>query len=337
MRPSQTIALRLEVDLEPLQLLGKEREQYEALEQLREISFGKSSDVAGGVTKIRAVMADWDRMLGGQPILSKACEKYLTRVEIGEVLAGRPLYLLASPMIFYIHALYQVTKKTWRSAIVSCGIFCERIVRNLALYLDLHVPLHDSPISEIRLFADKNGKVKHRLEELGIHGADDLFHLLKRMYSARSAMGPHDVPPPEPREAKINVTLCLPLYMDYLRALSQLDAVESREGEPFESFMDQASRVHIQLAFGDEVQHIPASSVIRDRLYRMTYFAQERSLSEVATRFREEGYSFSDSVLAHALRKASTGKSAILTRAIVNGKYVYRERLPPGEYFRTLI
>ena len=65
MRPSQTITLRLEVDLEPLQLLGKEREQYEALEQLREIAFGKSSDVAGGVTNIPGSSDTSDPAVGG--------------------------------------------------------------------------------------------------------------------------------------------------------------------------------------------------------------------------------------------------------------------------------
>jgi hypothetical protein len=152
----------------------------------------------------------------------------------------------------------------------------------------------------LKSFADKSGRVKHDLEDLGFASPEDMYHLLKRVYSARSTMGPHDVPPPEPLDAKINVTLCLPLYLDYMRVLNHLGGLGSGEGKGFVSFMDQAARVNVQLAFGMEIEQKPASLIVRDRLYRVGFFMEGRSLRDVATRLLEEGYTFSDSVLANA-------------------------------------
>jgi hypothetical protein len=328
---------KLEIDLEPLQLVGRESQHYLALESLREVFLGRSTDLSGAVRGIRDAVKDWDRMLGGRSVLTGVCEGLIAKIEVGDKIACRNLYLLASPLIFYIHALYQITRKGWRNAVIASGIYCERIVRNLALTLRMRVPTTSLPVSEPKSFADKNGKVKHDLESLGFASSEDLYHLLKRLYAARSSMGPHDVPPPEPLEAKINVSLCLPVYLDYLHALTCLGGPSSAENKEFISFMDQAARVHVQLAFGAEIDQKPAGLVVKDRLYRVGFFFKDRSLRGIASQLRDEGYSFSDSVLANALRKLATGKNAVLTRKEIEGRYFYCERLPPSEHFRSVV
>jgi hypothetical protein len=101
--------------------------------------------------------------------------------------------------------------------------------------------------------------------------------------------------------------------------------------------MDQAARVHVQLAFGTDIRQQPAGAVVRDRLYRVGFFSEARDLRRVALKLSEEGYAFTDSVLANALRRLSIGKTAVLTRGKVDKKYVYRERLPPSEFFKTIV
>jgi len=319
-----------------LRFVGREGEHYSSLEQLRNFSLGNttlSQEMVKGVAK---TIKDWTEMLGSKSSMISTCDRYLSRILVGDRNAARTLYMLVSPIFFYVHTLYQLQREAWRTAVTACGIFCERVVRNLLIAIDARAGGEIYKDFEDKTFEMRNGKVKSELEKV-FHKADDLFFLLKIVYSTRSTTGPHDVPPPEPDQARINLTFCYPIYLLYLQALSQLGNDLSADSSDFITFMKRSAQLEVALAFGQESENKPAKLIVKERLYRLGFFSEDRTLTDIHHRLVDLRYSYSPSLLAHCLTELSTGRDAVLTRTKRNGVFHYRERLSPTEYFGTVL
>lgn len=289
------------------------------------------------VKGIAETVNDWTEMLGNSSSMVGTCERYLAKIETGDQNAARSLYLLVSPVFFYVHSLYQLQRQAWRTSVTACGIFCERIVRNLMLALDARLNNGIYEKFEDNIFENKNGKVKGELEELGFAEADNLFSLLKILYSARSTTGPHDVPPPEPVQARISVGYCLPIYLRYIQALNHLGEKLASDSGDFSSFIVHSAQLEVLLAFGAGAENEPLRSIIKDRLYRLNFFSQDRTIKDVSEKLAELRHSFSQPLLAHRLKELSTGRDAVLTRTKRDGIYHYRERQDPREYYKLSV
>src|SRR6266568_1926520 len=252
-----------------LQFVGRERENYISLEQLREFVSGGSVLDLDMVNGVRDTVRSWTEMLGNISTMNRTCAAYLSRIEAGDKDAARALYFLASPVFFYVHALYQLQRHAWRMSATACGIYCERIAHNLLLALDgrFHNKIYET--FRDNTFLNKNGKVKAELEELKFPETDNLFSLLKVLYSERSATGPHDVVPPEPVQARINLSYCLPIYLKYVGALNHVGEKLSSDSSDFAEFITQSAQLEIRLAFGSEAEQEPLKSILKDRLYRL--------------------------------------------------------------------
>ena len=216
------------------------------------------------------------------------------------------------------------------------GNYCERIVRNLLQEIDRQFSTQVYHEMENKKFNDRDGRLKKELEEHGFKLADELFSLLKIIYFVRSKTGPHDVPPPEPIQAKISASQCLPVYIDYVKALIFLGNDLSQDYEMFILFFSNLTKTKIALNFGEEVRITPIE-FIRDVLYREGFFKDGKRFGEVMTEMQKRRYTFSKSLVAQALEKLSKGKEAVLTRRGKRGQYIYYERIPPDIYFKSTI
>ena len=179
--------------------------------------------------------------------------------------------------------------------------------------------------------------MKAELEELKFPETDNLFSLLKVLYSERSATGPHDVAPPEQVQARINLSYCVPIYLKYVAALNHIGERLSSDSSDFEEFITQSAQLEVRLAFGSEGEQEPLKSILKNRLYRLNYFSQSRTIKDVSQKLRELRYTFSQPLLAHRLQELSRGRDAILTRTKKNGVFWYTERLDPKEYYKTSV
>jgi hypothetical protein len=101
--------------------------------------------------------------------------------------------------------------------------------------------------------------------------------------------------------------------------------------------MTSSAQLEVLLAFGSETEKRPVKFIVKERLYRLGFFSEDRILKDVSKRLIDLRYSSSDSLLAHALKGLSTGADAILTRTKRQGVFHYRERLSPSEYYRTSV
>src|SRR2546426_12370358 len=122
-----------------LRFVGKEREHYLSLEKLETFSAGIQTSSPDMISGISETVRDWTEMLGSGSPMGATCEKYISRISAGDRNAARTLYFLLSPIFFYVHSLYQLQRQAWRTAVTACGIYCERILRNLLLTLDARV------------------------------------------------------------------------------------------------------------------------------------------------------------------------------------------------------
>ena len=179
--------------------------------------------------------------------------------------------------------------------------------------------------------------MKKELEEHGFNLADELFSLLKIIYFVRSKTGPHDVPPREPIQARISASQCLPVYIDYLKALIFLGNDLTQDYRMFLSFFSNLTETKIALTFGEEEVRITPIEVVRDALYREGFFTNGRKFGEVTEEMQKRRYTFSKPLVAQTLEKLSKGKNATLTRRGKRGHYIYYERIPPDIYFKSTL
>lgn len=319
------------------ELLGKEKRHYITLESLYAYCCGNYNDEEELYSALMETVDDWKRMMGGGSDLENSILTYLEGIRSANRELARNLYFFLSPILFYIHVLHEMSRKSWRMAMTWSGNYCERIVRNLLQEIDRQFSTKVYHKMKDKKFDNRNGRLKKELEERGFKSADELFSLLKIIYFVRSKTGPHDVPPPEPIQAKISASQCLPVYIDYLEALIFLGNNLSQDYGMFLSFFSNLTETKIALTFGEEEVRITPIEFIRDVLYREGFFKDGKRFGEVMTEMQKRRYTFSKPLVAQALEKLSKGKEAVLTRIGKRGQYVYYERIPPDIYFKPTI
>lgn len=322
---------------ELLDLIGKEKQHYESLEELYAYSCGKVMDEKQLQTQLKETINDWDKMMGGRSNLENSATPYFQALLQGDNDKARELYFFLSPVFFYIHVLLEMERKAWRNAMTSSGIFCERIVRNLIQEIDRIDSTNKwEDLSKDPKFDNRNGRLRKELEGKKIEQADTLCSLLKSIYFTRSHTGPHDVPPPEPIQADLSLRLCLPAYVKYLETLIELGNDIKSDFYTYVTFFYSLTQTNVALVFGrEEVRKTPRDIIIE--IYRQGFFAGGKTFGEMKVRLREAGYDFGDPRLAQELGKLSKGNKAILTRRGRRGFYTYHERYPPEEFFKTTL
>jgi len=304
---------------------------------LFDYSFGTPRDEEKILNGIVETIDDWKKRMGGRSSLEPHVKPYLNSIKGQDRDAARKLYFFISPIFFYIHVLFELSRKEWRNATSWCGMFCERIVKNLLREIDRRYSTDAFQKVEKSRFENKLGKLKSELEAKKFKLANELFNLMEIIYSLRDTRGPHDVPPPEPLRAQISASQCLPVYIDYLEALIFLENDLLEDYPTFVSFFSNLTETKVSLAFGEEGKKVTADHLLKNVLYRKGFFSEGRKLGEVQTNLNSMGYTFGDYIVAAALRRLAKGKDAILTRKGKRTRYTYHERYPPKEVFKTVI
>lgn len=325
------------MSIEVSKLSGMEKRHYFALEDLFAYSFGGNINEEKLCNELRETVNDWRKMMGGRNSLESSVLPYLKGVLSHNRDEARNLYFFLSPIFFYIHILYEISRNEWRNATSWSGIFCERIVRNLLRAVDTRYSTNLYQQMEKSKFEDKNGKLKFELESKHFKLANELFSLMNIIYSLRDARGPHDVPPPEPLRSQISASQCLPVYIDYLEALIFLGNDLVNDYQTFLSFFSNLTETKISLAFGEEERRITLYDLLKNVLYREGFFREGRKLREVTDKLKDMGYTFGDAQVSKTLTILSKGKDAIFTRKGKRRHYTYHERYPPEEIFKTIM
>lgn len=323
--------------LNEINLIGREKLHYETLENIYFISIGKKCDLNRLRLNMVQTISDWDIMTGSTTNLKNFTNEYIENISKGSIEHASELYLLLSPHIFYIHALYEISRKSWRNVVTSCGIFCERILRNIFYEIDRQYNTNIYEEMKNSKFENKNGRIKKELESQNFNLADRLYSILKIIYLSRNRRGPHDVPPPESIQARITITHCLPAYIDYINALIFLGNDFSRGYKDFITFFSNLTQTKISLIFGDEIDRLTSTEIIKDILYKEGFFRDGKSLRDTQEKLTKLRYNLSSSLISNTLMNLSKGKDAILTRKGKRGGYKYVERLPPSRYFQKTI
>jgi len=285
------------------------------------------------------MVEDWKKKMGGSTNLESHVLPYLEKIGARDRDTARNLYFFISPLFFYIHVLYELSRPEWRNATSWSGMFCERIVKNLLRENDRRYSTDAFQKVEKGSFENKLGKLRSELQGRQFGLANELCNLMEVIYSLRDTRGPHDVPPPEPLRAKISASQCLPVYNDYLEALVFLKNDLVKDHSTFVSFFSGLTEMKISLSFGEEAFKVTADHLSKHVLYREGFFDVDagRKLSEVQAKLRSLKYNFSDQTVAAALSKGSKGKGAFLTRKGKRKNFTYHERYPPTEYFKPVI
>lgn len=319
-------------------LSDEERKQYSTLEDLFAYSYGEPRNERGLREGSLATVEDWKKKMGGRTSLESLVMPYLNRISNKDVDAARNLYFFISPVFFYIHVLFELSRDEWRNATSWSGMFCERVVKNLLREFDRRYSTSVYNIVEKSRFENKLGRLKSELEGKQFRLANELFNLMQIIYSLRDTRGPHDVPPPEPLRAQISASQCLPVYIDYLETLIFLKNDLVKDFQAFVSFFSNLTETKISLAFGEESGKVTVDHLLKNVLYREGFFGEGgKKLSEVQAKLKSMGYNFRDPTVSTALYKLSKGREAVLTRKGKRGTYIYYERFPPQEVFKSVI
>jgi hypothetical protein len=302
-------------------------------------SFGEPRDEIKLCEGLHATVDDWKKKMGGRSSLEPHVLPYLEKITAKDHDAARKLYFFISPVFFYIHVLYELSRTEWRNATSWSGMFCERIAKNLLRAFDRTYSTSCYQAVEKSKFEYKLGRLRAELEAKQFGLADELCSLMEIIYSLRDARGPHDVPPPEPLRAQISASQCLPVYTDYLEALIFLRNDLLKDFETFVRFFSNLTETKISLAFGEEGAKVTVDHLLKNVLYREGFFGESegRRLSDVQAKLKSMSYNFSDPTVAAALYKLSKGKDAVLTRKGKCKNYTYHERYPPKEIFKSAI
>jgi hypothetical protein len=320
-----------------LELIGKEKDHYDALEKLHLFGRGDTLDEVQLSKSLSAMIADWERMKGSSGRLLGLTESYITEIGNGDRDSARIAYLYLSPLFFFIIALNKAYRKEYRETVTACGILCERVVRNLMVEADRN--FHTSEWEQIKdkPLDSKNGKLKSILEGHKFD-ASDLHGEIHKIYNVRNMRGPHDVPPAEPLQVKISINECLPAYVDYLRALEHIGVELGKDSERFIELFGDTTTVSPNLVFGEEIGGtIPVREFITGILFREGFFRDGKTSTEVIEEMRRRRYNYDEATVKNALRALSQGKNVVLNRRPRGAIFVYHERIPPSEYFKPII
>lgn len=320
-----------------MELPAKEKVHYDTIETVYKFCIGEDVDVETLLSGLSTTISELDTMMGGKSSLPDFSKKYLDHLKQGRQTEVMRFYLLVSPLIFFVTALEEASRKAYRNAVTACGMFCERIVRNILQTIDARSvskcfdELKDSD------FEVKNGHMKGELEREKFEFADELFITLKKIYFVRNKSGPHDVPPPEPVQARICINEILPATIDYLKALLYLGVNVDEDYDAIIKLVYGMTQTSPSLVFGPAGKRTRLEFVIKEKMYREGFFKDGKNLKAAITEMSERRFHASASDIANCLKKLCQGKNAILARTKRNGQYHYYERQPPEDYFQTQV
>lgn len=311
-----------------------EKEHYEIIEKIYD-GVGKQR-FDGLDARIEVMLQAWDTATGERFHIPQMLDNYVRDMSTGNVDAAKRLYCLISPFLFFIGALREIARSSNRNAVTQCGMFCERVVRNILQELpsdkggNMYLEMRDNSN-----FDGRAGRVKSELERRHYSSTEKLYNSLKNIYYVRNGCGPHDVPPPEPIQARICITESLPVYMDYLGALNTVGVTISQQDfDKCVNLFYALTEMKPSLIVGEETEQPDVETMIIE-LYRQGFFSQGRQLSDVVTKLRELRYNYPKPTIANALSRLSSGKNCVLSRRKTPQGYVYAEKIPPSEAFKS--
>ena len=318
--------------------LGKdEKEHYSTIDQLYAAGYAEGTpDAKPLVLKIQQMLDHWDAATGRRFGISKMIDDHIRGLSSGDREAAKTLYCLISPLLFFVSALREIARKSYRNAVVQCGIFCERIARNLLQ--ELPSSKASDAYSELRddTFEARVGRVRGKLSALDCDFAEPLFNHLKNIYFMRNKRGPHDVPPPEPIQARICITESLPAYIDYLLALNAVGVhIDKSDNEKFVNLFYALTEMKPSLVTGGDMSELPSIASMITELYRQEFFSEERKLQTVIERLQTMRYNYPKPTVANALSRQSSAKNGFLSRRRTSDGYVYAQKIPPSETFKS--
>ena len=322
---------------EEIKFVGKEGKHFEAIEQLRIFYVSGKVEVLELVNALTETVNDWHLMMGRNSKLPSLCQPYIERIRRGDIEAARELYFYLSPIFFYVQALFETSRKDWRNAVTRCGIFCERIIKNVFEEIDRHHSTQLLQYLESKpSFEDRIKNLRSELEKYGASQENELSSSLRKIYAIRDKTGPYDVAPPELVKARMSINGCLAAFVEYLDTLLFLGTKLQDHYNDFVSFFNDTTRFESQIIFGEASNEIiSAKDFIKGILYKRGYFSEERLFSDIVKEIQSSGYSFVNSTIFNSLGNLSEGKKSILTKKRKGGKYVFLQREPPSEYFKS--
>jgi hypothetical protein len=284
---------------------------------------------------VLSTVDDWKKIMGGRGGLEAFVQPYLDGIREIDKGAARSLYFFISPLFFYIHVLYELSRGEWRNATSWSGMYCERIVKNLLREYDRCYDSHnyaDLFLTQTK-FAAKLGRTRSIFEQKNFEPTNSLCNLVEIVYNVRSTRGPHDVPPPEPLQAQISAGQCLPVYVDYLAMLNLMNSAKLTAGiTAFVTFFGKLTELKISLTFGEEGAKLSIDQLITN-LFREGFFKVGKRLKDIRDKLDCLGYHFQDPIISMSLGRLSSGKDAVLLKKGKKGSYTYYERCPPQDIF----
>ncbi len=210
-------------------------------------------------------------------------------ISAGDLAAAKRFYCLISPFLFFIAALREIARKSYRNTVTQCGMFCERIVRNILQELASSVAGASNMYVEMTqdrvhpwTFDDRAGRAKSELAKRHCDSGETLYNSLKNIYNVRNKQGPHDVPPPEIIQARICVTESLPVYINYLTAMNSVGvAIKQQDFDKFMNLFYALTEMKPSLVIGEETEQPKVENTIIE-LYRQNFFSSRTILARRA-------------------------------------------------------
>lgn len=96
------------MSVDPLQLIGKQKQHYDSLDELYSYSQGKALDERMLASHLGETIDDWDTMMGGRSSLKPSVMPYFQQIFKHDKDKALELYFFLSPIFFYIHVLFEM-------------------------------------------------------------------------------------------------------------------------------------------------------------------------------------------------------------------------------------
>jgi hypothetical protein len=159
-------------------LSDEERKQYRTLDDLFAYSFGTSKNEQKLCEGLLSTVDDWKKKMGGRSSLEQHISPYLEKIIQQDRDTARNLYFFISPLFFYIHVLFELSRSEWRNATSWSGMFCERIAKNLLREIDRRFDTDIFQKVGKSTFENKIGRMKSELESRQFKLTNELYSLM---------------------------------------------------------------------------------------------------------------------------------------------------------------
>jgi len=99
--------------LELSKLSDMEKRHFFALEDLFAFSLGEHRDKQKLLKGMNETVDDWKAMMAGRSSLEGFISTYIEGILQDDRNKARNLYFFLSPIFFYVHVLYEISRKEW--------------------------------------------------------------------------------------------------------------------------------------------------------------------------------------------------------------------------------